>query len=388
MPSVSVQEVIKKNAKAAKAAGPLWRGPEKDGVTYSLLSRYLVCKERFRLLVIDGLQAQQKFNHYIGYGDMWHVCEEALAQSGGDVGRPGYEVWTQPLLTHATQLCKRYPLEQEKIEHWYLTCGTQFPCYVEHWAKHKDVAERTPLLSEHAFEVAYILPSGRTVKLRGKWDSVDIIGSKPKDRGIYIQENKTKGDIDESLIRRHLQFDLQTMIYLTAWSWYSSSSNRYGPPAGVRYNVVRRPFSGGKGSIKRHEPTKSNPKGESKEQFYARLRRDYFDKEPDYWFMRWKSEVSPQDIKRFRHECLDPVLENLCDDYEWWTWCHDKSLSPFDQTSRDNGFAHPDRHYRRPFGVYNVLDEGGSSELDEYLATGSTAGLVRAKTLFPELDKE
>ncbi len=33
---------------------PVWKGPEVDGVTQSLLSRYLTCKERFRLLVIEG----------------------------------------------------------------------------------------------------------------------------------------------------------------------------------------------------------------------------------------------------------------------------------------------------------------------------------------------
>lgn len=33
----------------------------------------------------------------------------------------------------------------------------------------------------------------------------------------------------------------------------------------------------------------------------------------------------------------------------------------------------------------NVLDEGGHSDLDEYLATGSTVGLRRVTDLFPEL---
>jgi hypothetical protein len=42
-------------------------------------------------------------------------------------------------------------------------------------------------------------------------------------------------------------------------------------------------------------------------------------------------------------------------------------------------------HYRHPFGSVNWLDEGGASDLDEYLATGSEAGLQRIDDLFPEL---
>ena len=41
--------------------------------------------------------------------------------------------------------------------------------------------------------------------------------------------------------------------------------------------------------------------------------------------------------------------------------------------------------WRHPFGSVNWLDEGGSSDLDEYLATGSTVGLRQVEELFPEL---
>ena len=29
--------------------GPAWKGPEVDGITQSLLSKFLVCRERFRI---------------------------------------------------------------------------------------------------------------------------------------------------------------------------------------------------------------------------------------------------------------------------------------------------------------------------------------------------
>jgi hypothetical protein len=42
-------------------------------------------------------------------------------------------------------------------------------------------------------------------------------------------------------------------------------------------------------------------------------------------------------------------------------------------------------HWQHPFGVYNVLDEGGSSDLDNYLESGTEIGLARTTNLYPEL---
>lgn len=89
--------------------------------------------------------------------------------------------------------------------------------------------------------------------------------------------------------------------------------------------------------------------------------------------MRWKVEITKGDIDRFKHDCLDPLLEQLC---IWWDDVS-RSADPF--SARHN-------HWRHPFGVMNVLDEGGSSDLDEYLSSGSTVGLQRVNKLFTELE--
>src|SRR6185369_9120155 len=59
-------------------AGPMDAGPT-GGITQSLLSMFLVCRERFRLRVIEGLHSFDRFNHRIEYGSMWHICEEVHA---------------------------------------------------------------------------------------------------------------------------------------------------------------------------------------------------------------------------------------------------------------------------------------------------------------------
>jgi hypothetical protein len=318
------------------------------------------------------------------YGQMWHVCEEALAsEPKGN--------WQQWLTNYAKELCQKYRTQQEQIQHWYNVCKVQFPFYVDYWAKHLDVKQRTPLLQEQVFDVPYLLPSGRTVRLRGKWDSVDLIG-KGKTAGIYLQENKTKGDIKEEQLKRQLAsgFDLQTMLYLVAleeWRKHCATGPRLHETMdkvescsllGVCYNVVRRPLSGGKGSISQRKPTKSSPNGETAEEFYNRL-EGIIAADPDYFFMRWKVEVSSQDIERFKRECLDPVLEQLC---QWWEWVsRPLCKGGTDQFDEEDGI-----HFRFPYGVYNVLAEGGSGETDEYLDTGSMLGLVRVDRLFEELD--
>ncbi len=334
---------------------------------------------------------------------------------------------------YAQDLCKRYRFQQPQVIEYYEACKALFPVYVDFWKKHPDVRNRTPVYQEEVFDEPYKLPSGRVVRLRGKFDSVDVIG-KGKERGIWLQENKTKGDIREDKLRRQLVFDLQTMFYLVALILDSKNDRGHlaaaqdkttgrlaGPGAllilGVRYNVIARPLSGGKGSIVQHQATKGAKcpkcKGEGaivvkgqplkcqcpkcggqgrvgakpeepKADYYNRLGA-IIREEPGAWFMRWQVRVYPGDINKFVQQFLNPILEQLCD---WWThvtFVHNGELradsDPFAIDSH-NGTA---LHWRHPFGTYNVIDEGGFSDVDEYMATGSEVGLERIGSLFPEL---
>jgi hypothetical protein len=172
-------------------------------------------------------------------------------------------------------------------------------------------------------------------------------------------------------MQRQLTFDLQTMVYVTALDQAAKDGLiSFGGKelTGIRYNVVRRPLSGGKGTIVQHKPTKSNPAGESKETYFARL-SGIIQELPAEYFMRWKIPITAGDIFKFRRECLDHILEQL---YDWW------------EQVKEVGQMAP-LNWRHPFGVYNPMDEGNASDLDEYLATGSTVGLQRVETLFGEL---
>ena len=375
---------LDKSLKRRKSSSPqkaLWEGPESDtpngGITQSLIAKWLCCRYRFAVLVKDGLGPADDFRHRLEFGSMWHICEEALA-NGKEALANGddwdSDDWIEPLLAYCQELLRRYPLQQEQVEHWYHVCRITFPVYVDYWSRNVDVLNRTPLLQEQVFKVPYKLSSGRTVYLRGKWDSVDLLG-KGKSAKVYLKENKTKGDIIEADIQRQLHFDLQTGVYLVALqaALPSIRPDLKAPLGGVVYNVVRRPLSGGRGSIRQHKPTKSNPSGESKEAFYSRLRDDVIAAEPEYFFMRWTVEFTSEDLYRFRKQCLDPVLENIC---YWWEEVSGKS----------HKHGPPNSHYRFPYGVYNPVSEGKMSEVDEYLNSGSMSGLQRVTNLFKELE--
>lgn len=362
-----------KRVTAKEKAGPLWKGPESEdpdgGITQSMLGAFLVCRERFRIKYIEGLGPAPSFRHQLEYGNMWHLCEEAWVKHGD----ASYET---VLKAYARGLSMDYPLQQEQINHWYNVCKIQFPAYLRHYAKDKDQKQRKSLLSEETFKVPYRLPSGKTVWLRGKWDDVDLFGTKRRPE-LYLWENKTKGDVDEQATDNQLTFDLQTMFYVVAL-WIRLQDNSidgcsllgrdYGPLRGFFYNVIRRPLSGGVGSIRPHKETKTKP-AETMEHFYGRL-KVIMEESPENFFYRWKVRISEADVEKFKREFFDPILEQLC----WW----------YDGQTDAVLKEPPSSHWRHPYGVWNPMDQGRKSDVDEYLLTGSKLGLVQT-TLFGEL---
>jgi hypothetical protein len=372
-----------------KTVTPVWAGPSDEGptggITQSMIASWLCCRERFRLRTVHGLDTKDAYDHKVEYGQMWHLCEEEWTRTNGQ-----HDDWIMALLEYSKKLVATYPMAREQIQHWYSVCKTQFPLYVEYWKSHDRSKDRTPLLQEQVFHVPYQLPCGATVWLRGKWDSVDVEG-KGKSAGIYLQENKSKGNPDEMKLRRQLQFDLQTMFYYVALQIELTRSSDFAlegkivkylntPLKGIRYNVIRRPLSGGKGSIRKLQPTKSNPQGESDEEYYGRL-GGIIKEDPGYYFMRWKVELINQDIDKFKQQFLNPVLKEIC---RWWAWVSSSEgiKDPYSGKCKFELVS----HYRFPYGVYNPLIEKiGFTDLDEHLDTGSELGLVRGKPLFREL---
>lgn len=368
---------------------PLWKGPHIDGVTQSLLSLFCFDRERFRIKVIEGLGEENAFYPKMEFGNMWHVAEEAH-NAGED--------WLKPVVDYARQLCSDYPTSQDDINKWYNVVKTTFPIYLDYWEENQPDMKVYSFLQEISFRIPYKLPSDRIIFLRGKWDTVDQIQmSGEKNWSLYVQDHKTKGNINELQLQRQLTFDLQTMTYvvaLEALKELSKEPNRAyelgvfphmdpelvamlsKPLGGIRYNVIRRPLSGGRGTIRPY--AEKNLKSgytppESDENFYGRLAA-IINEEPEYYFMRWLVTIGKKDIDKFKNEFLNPCLEQLCD---WWGVMSNPKSTDWDINRV---------HFRLPYGVYNPIVEGYSTPVDTYLENGSILGLRRAISLFKELE--
>ena len=335
-------------------------------------------------MVIEGWRGKSKFSAPLEYGHLWHTCEEAVGQK---------KDWKKPLKTYAEELVARHPDNAEEIEKWFQICKVQFPVYQGWWKDHLSPVKRTPIAHELVFEVPYTLAAGRTVILKGKLDGVSLMGRS----SIYQQENKSKGDIDEQKIAGDLPFNLQTMMYTKALEiikgdkayadkypqfkdvWWKKSG-RNAKIAGVLYNVIKRPLSDWRGKFNITQRKGRMIKGkrvgtESSKQFYRRLGK-LIENNPKDFFYRVKIELIQADIDRFVSQCLNPVLHQLCD---WWDWIEQNPMPPA-------CFENSKVHFRMPHGVYNPILEERKDLYYNYLRTGSTANLERVSTLFRELE--
>lgn len=336
----------------------LWKGPYKacneSGVTFSMLSRFLICRERFRIMYVEGLGKEEQFDGKIEFGQMWHLCEEAYKRKEDHI---------QLVRKYVTNLKKKYQLYHEAIEDEYDKCIVTFPLYVKYWEHHPDEKNMLNLFQEKIFGYEYTLPiSGRKIYLRGKIDS----GDKIQGDGIYVADNKSKGNINLIEIQNQLNFDLQMMMYLLVLKLDRTIIKDPKQIKGIRYNIVR------------HSLHKHTKKDGTREKFRDRLKgiiEEDLASEPDNWFSRFQALINEHDMNEFLTTSFNPILEQLCD---WWDCLNGGKV---------NENAHKYQNFRYPYGIYHVLNQGGSGELDLYLNKKSKAGLVKRK-LFRELNAD
>lgn len=353
----------------SQTAEAVWVGPysPEGGVTQSLLQKWLVCRERCRLRLVEGLTEQDTFREGLEYGNLFHTAEEAYGKG---------EDWKKAVVDYAMGLAKKYPLQQTAISKWVNVCVTQYEVYLDYWKGQKQLTRKKvePLLREKQFCVEfpldYDMGDDRVIYVRGKWDGVDLVGS-GKGRGLALCENKAHGGMYYNPDKKasQLAFDFQTMIYIMALD--TAAGHDYDipdlPVRNIFYNVMKRPLTGGKGSIR----PKQN---ESMNDFYARL-KSVISEQPEEFFCRFDVELSNIDCYNFYTQCLKGVLKQFCD---WW-----------DFVSSPKGLADPFSsgiNYRTPYGIFNPISAGLPTPYDTRLDEGSTTELVFDDNFYPELE--
>ncbi len=355
---------------------PLWKGPVEDGITASLLANFITCRERFRLKVIEGLHEEDEFDYTIEFGQMWHEIKEAY-RTGRD--------WKNSLGEYRTKLWARYPANIAEINKWAYIVAGLFMVWLNRRPSSQRIKEHQ-LCTEDTFRIEYILPSGRPIVFRGKYDSLILVGN-----SIYVEDDKTKGYIDETAISSTLLGNLQMGVYHAAARqslqkgkdgvWRIHGLTKRGSVdlpksatkpyfAGTRFQVVRRPLN------EKFPPVRQKSKETDKE-FWDRLIQHIADN-PDYYFKTMPAMMSTAALNSFKKKILHPICEQVLD---WWDFMQSVEFAPW-----DNHSVHNAQHFQTPWGVYNSLFGGFRGDFFEYLTKGSDRALVKIKTLFPELE--
>jgi len=333
---------------------PVWTLDQ--GITNSLLSRFIFCKERFRLYAIEGIRESKPFDKKIEYGSLFH---EALEAHYDEEGKDPKDA----VLAYKKKLFSNHPTEKEDVAFWARVCLAQFKLYVNNWRL--EDSRREWLMLEETFEIPYSLQVGKkteTILLRGKFDGVF---RDKKTNAIYLQENKTKGFIDEMMIKQGISRDLQTMIYLTALHTLFKRRQRK-PPTGVQYNVVRRPLS--------EQYAIRRKKSETEKEFIVRI-GEVIKAKPGNYFIRNQIPIKPAQLSRFKKRTLNPYLRELV---RWWRSIEKDPFDPWDSPY----------HGERPCNLFDSFNVGMRGDYFDLITAGSKRGLEKISTVFPELEDD
>ena len=170
------------------APSPMWT--LEKGVSYSLLSRFINCRERFRLYAVEGVREESSSRGSMDFGTYFHELLELHAK------------YPNLSANAVIQKAKKHPERTLKIQ-----AETVFFAYCAWYSENRYSYHD----QECEFKINYKLPNGKNIRLVGKSD--EIINSPNNDGTLWIQENKTKENINEYKIESSIPWDLQSLMY-------------------------------------------------------------------------------------------------------------------------------------------------------------------------------
>ena len=309
-----------------------FRNIPKDGVTYSFLDEWLMCREQARLSYVEGWSSRG-LAVPLDFGIAFHDCLEWIAK-----GRSPKTIHTKILAPYLEKKLsgknKLRPDEVIKLTELLRSVEVVFKEYHAYWENYDTSMQY--IYQEAAFQVEHTLSSGKKMPLRGRWDAVYKENGK-----IWLMENKTKGQIDEEGILASLPFDLQTMLYVHCLQEHLGKKVE-----GVLYNVIRRP------GLRRKKTEQIN-------EFVERVQDDVVNR-PQHYFMRWRVEFLEEDITNWVTKSLNPILEQV---QQWWDSI---AKNPFKPDSP--------LHYQNPTALFTKY---GRSRYFDKFTKNTNAGLYQ-----------
>lgn len=317
------------------------------GISYSLLSRFINCRDRFHKHAVLGLRETSNEHSRLNsmrFGTYFHKLLEVQAKN--------------PRLSSASVISRTAKNKRTLASISPLDRGIANMIFEEYSLWFAD-SRYSYIDSETVFDVYYRIPGMPKTRLVGKLDQIirwnDAAGS------LWLQENKTKEYIQEGLLDATIPFNLQTLMYSVAAELHYKK-----PIKGVVYNVIRKP---------KHR----QKQGETDEEFIERIRQE-IKKDEKHFFHRWEYPLSRSRYDEFRHKTFNPLLRQL---HNWW---RSIEKNPFDPWVDQNGLPNPE-HYQRPFGVYDSMTNGEGDFFD-LITRNNRIGITENNDPFPELKDE
>jgi hypothetical protein len=282
--------------------------PEKDGVSFSTLQKFKNCRELARLH-LKGWRPRSVNMGQI-FGTIMHTLIQAVLEdvrAGKMTSAPS----TKYVLNHVATIEKKWRTDNpqadaETLERLEIMCAVAegvLPMYFKFWSKDFKLRWNKPEHEFlHPFETDY--PKGHALFkkkkmktfLRGMIDASYHEGSSSRP---WLFESKSKsriGETGESNLTDILPHEMQVGIYLLILQIMYKGT----VPAGLMYNIVRR-------------PTVKPKKGEDMHTFAQRIIKDV-QKRPEYYFLRLRMTVDKQDLFRRQQELEDVVSDFML----WW----------------------------------------------------------------------
>ena len=289
----------------------VWKGPVVDGVTQSILKEFLICRERCRLKLKEGLKSCEDFSVKLCYGTLFHSILEGQ----------------EPFEMTFNQLAKKHPEHIESLMFWRKLVVEQSKAYQNYWSCNLHILEK-----ELVFDVMF-----KGYRLRGKIDAIIL-----QDGEVWLLERKSTSQVDDSELISRVGYDLQTGFYLSALVL----SKVYPKIAGVYYDVIRRPLSGGRYGYRQKQ-------GENSEEYVSRV-CETFRSDPTFYFNRFAKVITRDEIKFFFDNSLKPILDEMREWYESDCKKH---------------------HWIMPFGVVKRYRDS----LDDYIHSGGSIRIALDK---------
>jgi hypothetical protein len=283
----------------------------KDGVSQSMLQTWLVCREKARLMVEEGWTSPPAADAF-SFGTMLH---EALEELYTGSGVPSDNLVDTAVLAAFNRQKAGNPRMSGEIFQALTDQQEVVRILVKQYFRYyrDDFKKIRWLEREKEFDLPFY-----GVRIRGKRDGAFRAG-KGKGR-LFLFETKTKSRFDEEELMDWLPLDLQVNVYL--WSLKQDYKEM---PAGVLYNIVRKPGL----RIGKSEPNDA---------FLKRIRQDVAHR-PDWYFNRFEVAVLDKELRHWEESSIP-----LIGDFEQWARTRDVPTR---------------RHYRNPtacIGKYGACD--------------------------------